>query len=133
MAYLSVKVMGKPQQRARQSGHKLTNIKNIALRKPTSDPSEILKHLQVRPISSHRRCSIKKDTLKIFANFRGKNLCHSLFFNTVAGAALVFSCEFCGISKSTFLKEHLWTTASQDHFTGSFFAAILSIDCSYFK
>ena len=24
----------------------------------------------------------------------------------------VFSCEFCEISKNTFLKEHLWTTAS---------------------
>ena len=26
--------------------------------------------------------------------------------------ALVFSCEFCDISKSTFFTEHLWTTAS---------------------
>ena len=24
----------------------------------------------------------------------------------------VFSCEFCEISKNTFLTEHLWTTAS---------------------
>ena len=26
--------------------------------------------------------------------------------------AQVFSCEFCQISKNTFLKEHLWATAS---------------------
>ena len=26
--------------------------------------------------------------------------------------ALVFSCEFCGISKNIFFTEHLWTTAS---------------------
>ena len=25
----------------------------------------------------------------------------------------MFSCEFCEISKSTFLREHLWTTASE--------------------
>ena len=45
-------------------------------------------------------------------------------FNTVAGlrpAALVkkltlaqvFSCEFCEISKNTFLTEHLWAPASE--------------------
>ena len=27
--------------------------------------------------------------------------------------AQVFSCDFCEISKSTFLTEHLWTTASK--------------------
>ena len=26
---------------------------------------------------------------------------------------LVFSCEFCEISKNTFFTEHLWTTASE--------------------
>ena len=35
--------------------------------------------------SSHRRCSVKKDVLKNFANFTGKHLCRSLFFNKVAG------------------------------------------------
>ena len=29
--------------------------------------------------------------------------------------ALVFSCKFCEISKNTFFKERLWTTASGDH------------------
>ena len=28
--------------------------------------------------------------------------------------ALVFSCDFCEISKNTFFTEHLWTTASVD-------------------
>ena len=40
-----------------------------------------LAHLE----SSHRRCSVKKGVLRIFAKFRGKHLCHSLFFNKVAG------------------------------------------------
>ena len=49
-------------------------------------------------------------------------MCQSFFFNKVAGLrpatflkkrlALVFSCEFCEISKNTFLTEHFWTTAS---------------------
>ena len=34
---------------------------------------------------SHRRCSVKKDILKIFAKFAGKHLCQSLLFNKVAG------------------------------------------------
>ena len=29
--------------------------------------------------SRHRRCSVKKDGLKNFANFTGKHLCWSLF------------------------------------------------------
>ena len=41
-------------------------------------------------------------------------MCQSLSFNKVSGLTLaqVFSCEFCKISKNTFLTEHLWTTAS---------------------
>ena len=35
--------------------------------------------------SSHRRCSVKKVVLKNFANFTGKHLCWSIFFNKVAG------------------------------------------------
>ena len=64
--------------------------------------------------SSHQRCSMKKGVLRDFTKFTGKDLCQSLFFNKVAGLtlALVFSCEFCEISKNTFFTEHLWTTAS---------------------
>ena len=70
------------------------------------------------------RCSIKC----VFS----KTLCWSIFFNKVAGwrlanggfikkdtLAQVFSCEFCKISKNTFLTEHLRTTTSvhyQFHF-----------------
>ena len=31
-------------------------------------------------------------------------------------AAQVFSCEFCEISKNTFLTEHLWATASKNQY-----------------
>ena len=52
----------------------------------------------------------KKVILKNFAKFTGKHLCQSHFFNKVAGLrpvkketlALVFSCEFCEISRNTF-------------------------------
>ena len=35
--------------------------------------------------SSHRRSSVKKGVLRIFAKFTGKHLCHGLFLNKVAG------------------------------------------------
>ena len=54
--------------------------------------------------SSHRRCSVKKVAFKNFAKYTGKHLCQGLFFNKVAGAAQVFSCEFCKIFKNTFLR-----------------------------
>ena len=38
--------------------------------------------------SSHLRCSVKKGVLKNFANFTGKHLCLSLFFNKVADLRL---------------------------------------------
>ena len=52
----------------------------------------------------------EKGVLTNFAKFTGKNLCQGLFFNKAAGTcnfikkealALVFSCEFCEISKNT--------------------------------
>ena len=58
---------------------------------------------------------MKKDILKNFAKSTGKHLRQTLFFNKVAGGpcnfirnetlAQVFSCEFCKISNSTFLRE----------------------------
>ena len=75
----------------------------------------------------HRSCSLRKGVLRNFAKFTGKHLCQSLFFNKVAGLspeacnfikketlAQVFSCEFCEISKNTFLTEHLWPAASEN-------------------
>ena len=61
--------------------------------------------------SSHRRWSVRKDVLWNFAKFTGKHLCQSLIKKETL--TQVFSCEFCKISKSTFLTEHLWTTASK--------------------
>ena len=71
--------------------------------------------------SSHRRCSLKKGGLGIFAKFTGKHLCQSLFLiklqveacNFIKKEALaqVFFCEFCEISKNTFFTEHLRETA----------------------
>ena len=62
--------------------------------------------------SSHPEVLCEKGVLRNFAKFAGKNLCQSLFFNKVAGAAYnfnkkealaqVFSCEFSDISKNTF-------------------------------
>ena len=58
----------------------------------------------------------EKDVLRNFTKFSGNHLCQSLFFNKVAGLrpkacnfvkketlAQVFPCEFCEISKNTFL------------------------------
>ena len=38
--------------------------------------------------SSHRRCSVRKGSLRNFAKFTGKHLYQSLFFNKVAGLTL---------------------------------------------
>ena len=55
----------------------------------------------------------EKSDFTNFTKFKVKDQCQSLFFNKVAETlAVVFSCEFCEISKNTFFTEHLWTTAS---------------------
>ena len=62
----------------------------------------------------------KKSVLRNFTKFTGKYLCQSLFFNKVAGLkfikketlAKVFSCEFCEISKNTFLQRTPLVAAS---------------------
>ena len=46
--------------------------------------------------------SIKVGVLRTFTKFKGKHLCRRL----------LFSCEFCKISKNTFFTEHVWTTNS---------------------
>ena len=48
-------------------------------------------------LSSHRRCSARKDVLEILQNSQ-ENTCESL--------AKEFSCEFCKISKNTFFTEY---------------------------
>ena len=62
--------------------------------------------------SSRPEVFYRKGVLRNFVKFTGKQLCHSPFFNKVAGLAcnfikketlaLVFSCKFCEISKNTF-------------------------------
>ena len=55
----------------------------------------------------------------MFANFIGKHMCWSLFFNKVAGPKTllketpvqVFSSEFCEIFKNIYFEEHLRMTA----------------------
>ena len=66
---------------------------------------------RVKSRSSHPDVFCEKGVLRDFANFTGKHLCQSLFFNKVAGLACnfikketlaqVFSCEFCETSKNT--------------------------------
>ena len=66
---------------------------------------KILDHIQLSALcigrnmfrSSHRRCSVRKGVLKYFAKFTGRHLCHSLFFNKVAG-----------LRSATLLKKRLW-------------------------
>ena len=68
------------------------------------EPKQINKQTnkQVRKTSNQRssqqRCSMKKSFLRNFTKFTGKHL--------------LFSCEFCEISKSTFVTEQLWATVS---------------------
>ena len=66
--------------------------------------------------SCHQRCSVRKDILRNFAQFAGKQLCQSLFFKKVTVTKVtmlqVFSCKFCETSKNTFFTEPLWATAS---------------------
>ena len=47
--------------------------------------------------NSHRKCSVKKLFLKIFAKFTGKHLCQSLFLNKIAG-----------LRPATLLKKRPW-------------------------
>ena len=63
--------------------------------------------------SSRPEVFCKKGVLRNLTKFTGKYLHQSLFFNKVAGGACnlfkketlaqVFACEFCQISKNTFL------------------------------
>ena len=58
----------------------------------------------IRSWGSHQRWSIRKGkgVLWNFAKLTGKHLCQGLSFNINETLALVFSCEFCEISKNTF-------------------------------
>ena len=68
----------------------------------------------LRTTSSHRKCSIKKGVLRNFLKFTGQHLCQSFFFNKKRDLPQMFSCEFFEI-KNAFFTEHLWSTASREH------------------
>ena len=58
-----------------------------------------------------------RDVKKVFfknSQNSQSNTCARVSFKKNSGAkkTLVFSCEFCKISKNTFFTEHLWTTDS---------------------
>ena len=59
--------------------------------------------------------SAKKDALKNFVKFKGKDLCWASFLIKLGHKkgipTQVFSCEFCEIFQNTFFTENLWTTA----------------------
>ena len=66
--------------------------------------------------SSHQRCSITRSVLRNFAKCTRENQKCSVKKVWVATLlkkrlTLVFSYEFCEISKNIFFTEHLWTTA----------------------
>ena len=64
------------------------------------------------------RCSVKKGVLRNFAEFTGKHLSQSLFFNKVAGLSLqfyykgdwhkCFPVNFVKLLRTPFVTEHLW-------------------------
>ena len=72
--------------------------------------------------SSHRRCSIRKGSLRNFRKFTGKHLYQDLFFNKVTGLSgnfikeetqtQVLPCGFSEISENNFFTEDLWATVS---------------------
>ena len=68
--------------------------------------------------SSHRRCSVKKDVLKYFANFTGKHLCWSLFlitlqvFSPVTLLQTYSNTDAFLRNLNTYFEEHLRKTVS---------------------
>ena len=74
------------------------------------NPSSVARFsMFTRVKSSHHRCSIKKDDLKIFTKFLGKHLYWSILLKETP--LQVFSWEFCEICKNTFFIEQIRATA----------------------
>ena len=64
-----------------------------------------------------KKYNCKKDVLKNIANFTGKHLCWSLFFNKFhekVTPAQAFFCEIYEIFKNTYFEEHVQTAASKN-------------------
>ena len=62
--------------------------------------------------SSHRRRSVKKVFMEVSQNSQ-ENICARDFIKKEF-LAQMFSCEFCEISKNTFVTEHLRTTTAEN-------------------
>ena len=74
---------------------------------------------------SYRSCFVRKGVFRNFAKFTGKNTYQSLRPATLfkkETLAQVLSCESCKTSTNTFLKEHLWVTASEHYFVNMLFS-----------
>ena len=83
-----------------------TNTDSYSIAYSLSFTNSNFKFKLTTPRSSRPEVFCKKAVLRNLTKFTGKHLFQSLFFNKVAGLrplAQVFSCEFCQISKSTFL------------------------------
>ena len=71
-------------------------------------------YIIMRCRSSHQTCSLRKSVLGNFLKFTGQYLCQSLFLLKLQTSACnfikketiaqIFFCEFCEISKKTFLQ-----------------------------
>ena len=102
--------------------HKYIQLRTTLLRK-RAYVSQI-KSLFKKPRSSRPEVFCKKDVLRNYKKFTGKNLRQSLFFNKVANLrpyerkthAQVFSCEFCEISKNTFSHRTSPVAASESQY-----------------
>ena len=77
----------------------MENFPNISLELDAELTFQIPSEKTVNHRSSRLKVFCEKGVPKNFTQFTGKHLCQSL--------AQVFSCEFCEISKNTFLTEHL--------------------------
>ena len=66
----------------------------------------------VTKTSSRPKDYLKKDDLKNFAKFTGKNLGRGqqLYLKGSFASVQLFSCEYCKIFKTAFI-EHFWATA----------------------
>ena len=64
--------------------------------------------------SSHQSCSVRIGVLRNFTKLAEKHLCKSSFLIKLQACNFIKkenSCEFCEISKNTFFREHLRTSA----------------------
>ena len=107
-------------------------FRSSALLKRDSNTGVFCKHSEIFTQSDVQKCSVKKVFLEVSQNSQEDTWgCNFIKKETLAQ---VFSCEFCKISKNTFLyrtppvtassyfEVHLRTAASERKFTWTFFS-----------